>query len=95
MAETTLTHQETLEHASAIFKHVLRDLPEIIHTMHAALEDYVVTGTLGTVAQRREAVRLVFNFHWKKALGNVHHGHNMKHYYQANQDVPDLEEPVA
>jgi hypothetical protein len=95
MAETSLTHQETLEHGAAIFKHVLRDLPEIIHTMHPALEDYVVTGTLGTLAERREAVRLVFNFHWKQVLGNVYQGHTMKHYYQANQDVPDLEEPPA
>jgi hypothetical protein len=95
MPQTYLTHQQLLEHGQAIFKMVLQTLPDLIHEMHPALEAYVVQGTLETPANRREAVRLVFNFHWKKVLGNVHNGHDMKHYYEANQDVPDLEEPVA
>ena len=95
MAETTLTSQQVLEHSQAIFKTVLRTEPDSIHPMIPALEAYVTDGTLGTVAQRREAVRLLLNFHWKQVLGHPHSGHHMKHFYEAPQDVPDLEEPSA
>ena len=71
----------------------LRADPDAIYAMLPALEDYVPNGTLGTVPERREAARLLLNFHWKQVLGQPHDGHQMKHHYQAPQDVPDLEEP--
>jgi isopentenyldiphosphate isomerase len=95
VATTSLTHAEILEHGFAIFKTVLREDPEAIHAMHDAFETYTVSGTVGTLAERREAVRLVFNFHWKQVLGHPHQGHSMKHYYASPTDVPDLEEPPA
>lgn len=95
MAETTLSKQQVLEHSQAIFKAVLHAVPDSIYPMVPALEDYVPTGTLGTAAQRREAVRLLLNFHWKQVLGHPYGGHDMKHHYMAPQDIPDLEEPSA
>ena len=95
MAQTSLSRPEILEHGMAIFKTVLREIPGIIHDMHPALEAYVVGGDVGSLAERREAVRLVFNYDWKVVQGKPYNGHAMKHAYQAPQDVPDLEEPPA
>lgn len=95
MAETSLSQAQIHEHGMAIFKTVLRADPDSIYAMIPALEDYVPNGTVGTIAQRREAVRLLLNFHWKQVRGHPYNGHDMKHHYQAPQDVPDLEEPAA
>ena len=95
MADTTLSYQQTREHGTAIFQAVLRADPDAIYAMIPALRDYIPNGTLGTLVERREAVQLVLNFHWKQVLGHAHDGHTMKHYYETPQDVLDLEEPPA
>jgi hypothetical protein len=93
VATTTLTPAQIQAHGMAMFKAVLLVDPDSIVAMLPILEDYPVRGTIGTIAERREAVRLLLNYHWKQCLGNPYEGHTMKHYYQALQDVPDLEEP--
>lgn len=94
MAETTLTPAQVQEHSMAMFKAILLVTPELITPMIPTLQDYPVRGTVGTMAERRDAVRLLLNYHWKQCLKQPYEGHTMKHYYEALQDVPDLEEPA-
>jgi hypothetical protein len=94
VATTTLTSAQIQEHGLAMFKAVLLVDPDSIVVMLPILEDYPTRGTIGTIGERRDAVRLLLNYHWKQCLHHPYEGHTMKHYYQALQDVPDLEEPT-
>jgi hypothetical protein len=63
-----LTRADYLEHFRNALGRVLTLNPEIISLLQAGLADYVTNGTRGTLADRREAIRIIRTYGREAAM---------------------------
>jgi hypothetical protein len=74
-----LTRADYLEHFRNALARALSNNTDIIPLMVPGFADYIINGSRGIQADRREAVRIMLNLIWQNILGRPFNGHQMKH----------------
>ena len=89
-----LTRADYLEHYRLVLGRFFVANPDLVQRFGEVFTTYVTNGTRGTVADRREACRMLANVLWTGPLGQPYNAHAMKHYFLDQADVPQLPEPL-
>jgi len=89
-----------LEHAVRMMKFIFLRHPEIVKPFLEGAVAYVTEHSYDTLANRRDAARIVVNIVWKELLGQPFHPDGIRHFlveagvnYASSSGIPDVEEP--
>ncbi len=102
-----LARLQYLEHLRAALHHALAQHPELVPGLMLGLVDFVPSGpsSIGglptTLANRREAARILIGVLWTSVLQEPFSGHQIRHYLRSaglpealTEDVPQVAEPA-
>jgi hypothetical protein len=95
-----LTRADYLEHFRSAVGRALLQSKDGVPLLIAGLVDYIQTGNRGTIADRREAARVVLNVLWQGVLNRPYDGHQMRHWLldagvDLSADIPNIAEPLV
>ena len=96
-----INRSEYFEHLYAMLKLSFRNDPESAKKLFPHMLAYVTSGNIGTIADRREALRIFINAIWTNVLNRNFDPHRIRHYlseevgidYDLLENIPRINEP--